>query len=144
MSPLERIVRACGGILLDHGKRALIPGPGHSPNDRSVSLIEREDGRILVHCFSPHDDWRAVRAELAQRGLLDETTNRDPLAAGRTRELIALQPAEEAKVARARRLWEEAKPIQATFGERYLRYRERVGMLLPWPRRKTPRGSAAP
>ena len=62
MSRLERIVAACGGILLDNGKRALIPGPDHSRKDRSVSLVETEDGRILIHCFSPQDDWRAVRA----------------------------------------------------------------------------------
>ncbi len=43
MSRLERIVAACGGILLDGGTRALIPGPNHSHNDRSVSL--RLDGR---------------------------------------------------------------------------------------------------
>jgi hypothetical protein len=42
MSRLERIVAACGGILLDGGARALIPGPNHSHKDRSVSLAETE------------------------------------------------------------------------------------------------------
>ena len=38
----------------------------------------------------------------------------------------------------------EERDLVSQFGERYLRYRERVGMLLPWPRKKAPRGSAAP
>jgi len=72
MSRLRRIVDAMGGVLLDGGRRALVRGPGHGPADRSVSLLETEDGRVLIHCFSPRDDWRAVRDEFADLGLLDE------------------------------------------------------------------------
>ncbi len=51
MTRLARIVARLGGVLLDGGRRALVPGPGHSKHDRSVSLLAAEDGRILVHCF---------------------------------------------------------------------------------------------
>ena len=72
MSRLKRIVDAMGGQILDGGRRALIRGPGHGATDRSVALLETEDGRVLIHCFSPRDDWRAVRDALADLGLLDE------------------------------------------------------------------------
>ena len=38
----------------------------------------------------------------------------------------------------------EERDLVSQFGERYLRYRERVGMLLPWPRKVRPRENAAP
>ena len=69
MSQLERIVRACGGELYAGGRRTHIPGPRHSRHDRSVSLYETDDGRVLVHCFSPREDWRPVAAWLQTHGL---------------------------------------------------------------------------
>lgn len=80
MSRLERIVDAMGGVLMDGGRRALVRGPGHGPSDRSVSLLETDDGRVLIHCFSPRDDWRAVRHQLADLGLLGENHTQAPHA----------------------------------------------------------------
>jgi putative DNA primase/helicase len=122
MSRLERIVAACGGILLDGGTRALIPGPNHSHKDRSVSMAETEEGRILIHCFSPKDDWRDVRRALADLGLLDDEPRLSPgshLSAPK----IAAQPADEERIARARRLWEESGPLKHSVAEAYLRRR---------------------
>jgi phage/plasmid primase-like uncharacterized protein len=122
MSRLERIVAACGGILLDNGKRALICGPEHSRADRSVSLMLTEDGRILIHCFSPRDDWRSVRAALAAKGLLDATA---PIAAAThaAAPQITAQPQAEERIARARRIWDESRAIRCTAAGVYLRYR---------------------
>jgi hypothetical protein len=120
MSRLERIVAACGGILLNNGTRALIPGPDHSRKDRSVSLVETADGRVLVHCFSPHDHWRAVRRALAEKGLLDEAIGAVMRRPHLTPPRIATQPADEDRVARARRLWEEGRPIRWTPAASYL------------------------
>jgi putative DNA primase/helicase len=122
MSRLERIVAACGGILLDGGMRALIPGPNHSHKDRSVSLAETEEGRILIHCFSPKDDWRDVRRALADLGLLDDEpcANRPVIRASSK---IAAQPLDEERVARARRIWEEGRPLSHSAAEAYLRRR---------------------
>lgn len=128
MSKLKRIVEAMGGVLTDGGRRALIRGPGHGPADRSVSLLETDDGRVLIHCFSPRDDWRAVRAELADLGLLDESEHEPPLTIDPS---VRLEPDQHDDDRRARvlRLWSEAQPIAGTVGERYLRARAIEGEL---------------
>jgi putative DNA primase/helicase len=123
MSRLERIVAACGGILLDGGTRALIPGPNHSHKDRSVSLRLTEEGRILIHCFSPKDDWREVRRALTDRGLLDDEPRADVASTCRSPSRIVAQPLDEERVARAGRLWEESTPLKHSVAEAYLRRR---------------------
>jgi hypothetical protein len=123
MSRLERIVAACGGILLDGGTRALIPGPNHSHKDRSVSLVETEEGRILIHCFSPKDDWRDVRRALAELGLLDDEPRADERGMRLSPSKVVAQPLDEERVARARRLWEESGPLKHSVAEAYLRRR---------------------
>lgn len=119
MNPLHPIVAALGGTLYDGGRRALVAGPGHGREDRSVSLTLTGDGRVLIHCFSPADDWRAVRDHLRRRGLLKAAGPFPP-----TRESAPVRSATALdRRARARRLWEEAGPIVATPAERYLRRR---------------------
>lgn len=123
MRRLERIVAACGGILLDGGARALIPGPNHSHKDRSVSLVETGEGRILIHCFSPNDEWRDVRRALADLGLLDDAPAPNSGAVRTTVPKIAAQPASEERSARAARVWSESRPLQHTTATAYLRQR---------------------
>ena len=128
MSKLKRIVDAMGGALSEGGRRALIRGPGHGPADRSVSLLETEDGRVLIHCFSPRDDWRAVRAELADLGLLDESEYEhasvsDPVVR------VQGEQRDEDRRARVLRFWEESVAVAGTVGERYLRARAIEGEL---------------
>jgi phage/plasmid primase-like uncharacterized protein len=123
MSQLERIVAACGGRLFDKGRRAHIPGPGHRSRDRSVSLLQTEDGRILIHCFSPRDHWRDVRRALAAQGLVDEAPDRRRASSGRAPPSVAAQPAVEDRVVRAARLWAESRPIAGSTAASYLRGR---------------------
>lgn len=123
MSRLERIVASCGGILLDGGTRALIPGPNHSHKDRSVSLAETEAGRILIHCFSPKDDWREVRRALSDLGLLDDEPRGDQRGARWSTTKIAAQPVSEERLARANRIWDESRPVHRTVATAYLRRR---------------------
>lgn len=94
---LHAIVAALGGDLYQNGRRANVPGPGHSRRDRSVSLLLAE-GRVVVHGFGGAD-WRVVRDDLCKRGLIDprgpaggrccrrsvpaETRSGDPLCHGR-------------------------------------------------------------
>lgn len=66
---LRAIVAALGGDLYQQGCRANVPAPGHSPVDRSVSLL-LADGRIIIHGFG-EADWRTVRDDLRRRGLID-------------------------------------------------------------------------
>jgi len=122
MARLKAIVDACGGVLLDGGARALIPGPGHSGRDRSVSLRETEDGRILIHTFSARDDWRSVRQWLAEQGLLGEEGGKRGVTEPR-RSPPAVQPDGEARTKRARRIWEEGRPIAHTLAGVYLEHR---------------------
>lgn len=117
MSRLERIVAACGGALFDGGRRALIPGPGHSKRDRSVSLLETSDGRILIHCFSPKDNWPQVRDALRSRRLLaDDGVSHAEQWPLTTR----LAPLGGERQLRAQRLWNEARPLSTSVAERYL------------------------
>ncbi len=130
MSQLERIVETCGGVLLDNGRRALICGPGHGRKDRSVSLLETEDGRILIHCFSPRDHWRDVRNWLAARGLLaGDGGHPDATVFDRPGKRVLAQPQCEDRIARAKRWWEQATPIKGTIAEHYLRNRAISGVL---------------
>lgn len=122
MAQLERIVAALGGAVMDNGRRALIPGPGHSPQDRSVSLTLTEDGRVLVHCFSAKDDWRDVRDYLRDRGLLDD--DHAPRSGVRAApSTVVVQPRIEDRTARARAIWDEGRAIAGSDAHRYLRHR---------------------
>ncbi|MGE0045349.1 MAG: toprim domain-containing protein [Hyphomonadaceae bacterium] len=123
MSRLERIVAELGGLVYDGGRRALVPGPDHGAGDRSVSLTETEKGRIVVHCFSPRDDWRAVRDALRARGLLDAEKAAADVAAHMRRRHAVVQPDNEERIARANRLWEEARVIRGTPASAYLKRR---------------------
>lgn len=119
MPRLERIVSELGGLVYDAGRRALIPGPGHGAADRSVSLIETDEGRILVHCFSPADDWRAVRDALRARGLLDASVDPSEQAVVRPTPDVL----HEDKRARAERFWNESRALRFTPALAYLQRR---------------------
>lgn len=41
-------------------------------------------------------------------------------------------------------IWFEERDLIAQFGDRYRRYREQVGMLLPWPRKAARKGPVSP
>ena len=66
---LHAIVAALGGDLYHGGTRASIPAPGHSAQDRSVSLW-LTGGRLLIHGFGAAD-WRDVRNDLRAQGFID-------------------------------------------------------------------------
>ena len=66
---LHAIVAALGGDLYHGGTRASIPAPGHSAQDRSVSLW-LTDGRLVIHGFGAAD-WRDVRNDLRAQGFID-------------------------------------------------------------------------
>ena len=41
-------------------------------------------------------------------------------------------------------IWFEERDMIAHFGDRYRRYREQVGMLIPWPRKAARKGPVIP
>jgi putative DNA primase/helicase len=117
---LAPIVRALGGDLMAGGRRANVPGPGHSPADRSVSLW-LVGGRVVVHCFAG-DDWRDVLADLRRRKLVDgdgrltNVRHAEPTSDDR--------PHRAARVAAARALWAEGRPLAGTLSAQHLAWRD--------------------
>lgn len=114
---LAAIVRALGGDLYADGCRANVPGPGHSPADRSVSLMLSE-GRVIAHSFAG-DGWRTVLDDLIERGLVD----RDGRLLGAGVASVATSPSARARRAIAQGLWAEGRPIMGTLSETHLRRR---------------------
>lgn len=116
---LAPIVRALGGDLWAGGRCANVPGPGHGPQDRSVSLLLSR-GRVVVNCFAG-DDWRAVLSELEDLGLVDGdgrlrgaggNAGGGPATPGRRERLAATQ-----------RLWAEGRPLGRSLSARHLALR---------------------
>lgn len=70
MSLARSITKALGGDW--QGTFGLVPGPGHSASDRSVSVRDDEAGRdVVVHSFAG-DEWKAIKDQWRQAGLLPD------------------------------------------------------------------------
>lgn len=115
---LESIVGALGGDLYAGGRRAMVPGPGHSARDRSVSLLLTGGGRVIAHSFAG-DDWRSVLDELRARGLVD-AGNR---VVGSDTRAPPPRPHAPERLAVAAGLWAESRELTGTPGERHVRRR---------------------
>ncbi len=125
---LRAIVQALGGELYDGGRRANIPAPGHSAQDRSVSLLLR-GGRVVVHTFGD-GDWKGVLDQLREHRLIGADnavlTGSGMPAAGRpVREPASARERLEA----ARRLWDAGRPLGSTLAARHCRLRGLTGEL---------------
>ena len=107
---LRDIVSALGGDLHHGGGSAHVPAPGHSPVDRSVSLLLDGD-RLVIHGFGAAD-WREVRAQLLGLGLIDAAGR---LTGGAVRsglgQAAPARPSPHVRIAAARALWSEAFPL---------------------------------
>lgn len=62
---IQAIVAKFGGDLLQGGRAALIPGPGHSRRDRSLSITLGHYGQLLFHSFAG-DSLKDIRAYLGE------------------------------------------------------------------------------
>jgi putative DNA primase/helicase len=128
---LKTIVQVLGGDLYDRGYRANIPAPGHSPADRSVSLMLR-DGRIIVHTFGD-GDWRAVLDHLREHGLVDAQNVPTSVSRGRARAAIGVvNTTNLERLDAARRFWEGGRALAGTLSERHCRLRH-IERALPGP-----------
>jgi putative DNA primase/helicase len=104
---LAALAAVLGGECYSGGRRALVPAPGHSAGDRSVSLL-LVDGRLLVHSFG-EADWRAVLDDLRGRGWIDSASRL--LDGGGRVAPAAPDPTRSERIAAARRLWAAAGPV---------------------------------
>ncbi len=119
---LRSIVQALGGELYDGGRRANIPAPGHSAEDRSVSLLLQDD-RVVVHTFGD-GDWKGVLDFLREQRLIDAANA--PLDGPARR--FQGKPGRAAATGLERRdaalrLWEPGRLIAGTLSERHCRLR---------------------
>lgn len=128
---LREIARRLGGDLYANGRHALLPGPGHSPRDRSLSLsLVGDPPRLLWHSHA-HDAPRLVWEYL---GLAPEA-GRQMTRAEIERERVKRQ-AEEArerarKLAFCREVWEGTQDAQGSPVATYLRARGITGAIPP-------------
>jgi putative DNA primase/helicase len=128
---LKTIVQVLGGDLYDRGYRANIPAPGHSPADRSVSLMLR-DGRIIVHTFGD-GDWRTVLDHLREHGLVDAHNAPTSVSKGKARPALGVVGASDVeRLGAARRFWEGGRALAGTLSERHCRLRH-IERALPGP-----------
>jgi hypothetical protein len=132
----QRIVRAMGGDW--YGPYGMVPAPGHSPKDRSISIRPHssDPGDVVVNSFSG-DDPLAIKDELRSRGLLPERSSPSRMQVPRKPAQEALGAASEAgealgQLKKAHWLWGCSQPVPGTLAERYLREVRRIeGELLP-------------
>lgn len=119
---LNLIVQTLGGDLYDRGRRANIPAPGHSAADRSVSLL-LENNRIVVHTFGD-GDWRAVLDHLRAHKLIDAGNAPLSIAGEVEREARQAVPAAgPERLAAARRLWDDGRPLGRSLAAQHCRSR---------------------
>lgn len=128
---LRTIVQTLGGDLYDQGRRANIPAPGHSAEDRSVSLL-LEDDRVVVHTFGD-GDWKAVLDFLRDQQLIDAVNAPldgpgRPVGARPARPVASRLERRDA----ALRLWEVGRAVDGTLSARHCRLRG-VERPLPGP-----------
>ena len=119
---LRSIVQALGGELYDGGRRANIPAPGHSAEDRSVSLLLQDD-RVVVHTFGD-GEWKGVLDFLREQLLIDAANAPldGPARPFRGKPGRATATGLERRDA-ALRLWEPGRLIAGTLSERHCRLR---------------------
>ena len=109
---LSHAAHALGGDV--YGRDSiLVPGPGHSPRDRSLRVTILPDG-WRVHSFAG-DDFRDCRDHVRARLRLEpyvpqRNLNPEPRPV----------PNDPDRTARALALWREARPIKGTPAEAYL------------------------
>jgi hypothetical protein len=127
---LKTIVDVLGGDLYAGGRRANIPAPGHSPADRSVSLLLMND-RVVVHTFGD-GDWKAVLDDLRERRLIDAHNAPMSVSGGARRALAVVYTPDIRRLDTARRIWEGGRALPGTLSERHCRLRN-IERALPGP-----------
>jgi hypothetical protein len=106
--------------------RVLCPTPGHSPKDRSLSVLFTPGGGFVVNCFAG-DDWRACHDFVRERlGLPRDAWKNERPAAPRPPKPPDDDRANAAKRRRIAGIIAELRPIRGTDGEAYLRKTRRI------------------
>lgn len=118
---LNDIARALGGEVT--GGQVLAPGPGHSPQDRSlaVRIDPQAPAGFVVHSFAGDDALACrdyVRARIGWPAFGSQArAGRD---ANRSRALPPAPDDDAERTARALALWAQCQPVAGTSAEAYL------------------------
>ena len=118
---LKAIAQIAGGEF--RGRYAVIPGPGHSRTDRSLSITIGKGGKLVWHSFA-NDPVPEVLRYLEGLGY-DWRGAPDPVRDAERERLAAETKADRMKT--AQRLWARGIPIANTLAERYLRVARKLG-----------------
>lgn len=122
-APTLAVIRSrLGGDLYDGGRRLMCPGPGHSSRDRSLSVMQSPEGRLLVHSFAG-DDLTACFAHLgiqSSKGRRMTNSERQREEAARRREQ---ENERKRKLLHCGQVWAESVEAHNTIVEAYLRSR---------------------
>lgn len=119
---LHDYVRQHGGALSEGGRRAVIPGPGHSKRDRSLSLMMTQDGRLVfndlsgAHSFREIADYLGLQHEARPLSEAEATAMRERHEAERHR-------LEAEKLAFCGMVWEGSVPTEGSPVVSYLESR---------------------
>ncbi len=154
-SDLRDFVQTHGGALSEGGRRATIPGPGHSRKDRSLSLLLTNDGKLLFNDLSGAHSFREVAdylgLERQARPLSD--AERDAM---RDRHDAEKRRLDAEKLAFCGKVWEGAVPAADTPVVAYLasrglaidcsdiRFHTSAPRAVPWNRMSDDREPPAP
>lgn len=128
--PLRNIVQCLGGDLYDANHRANIPAPGHTRDDRSVSLLV-VNNRIIVKTFG-RTPWQDVLDDLRERGLIDSRNAPTSISASPA-DYHAPSRTQIDKLHAARTIWDAGRAATAhSLTARHAALR-RIGRPLPGP-----------
>jgi putative DNA primase/helicase len=117
---LREIARALGGEVV--GGQAIVPGPGHHPRDRSLSIRSSASASNGFLAFSfAGDDWRACRDYVGERLGLRDGSKRNRAPAPRPSSKAASDGGEASRLKLALDIFAEAVDAHETLVEEYLR-----------------------
>ncbi len=135
---LADIVRVLGGELYGPA-RAMIPGPGHGADDRSVSLFVDRSGRLVVTSWG-RSTWQEVLDDLRDRGFVDERKQLTGSGSGVGRQAAPFDLSHAEKTRAAERIWSLGVGLAGTLSERHARLR---AITRPLPGQEALRHSAS-
>ncbi len=110
---LRSYVQTHGGALSEGGRRAVIPGPGHSKRDRSLSLMLTREGKIVFNDLSGAHSYREVADYLGLERNARPLSDAEA-AAMRERHEAERRRVEAEKLAFCASVWEGTVPVADT------------------------------
>lgn len=127
---IRNLVGQFGGQTYNGGQSALIPGPGHSRRDRSLSVTTGTNGATIFYSFAG-DSYERVRDYL---GITGSDFTRPRLGAATKRRSADLKDRCQAQEQRAdwcEQVWSQTIPAQGTPTETYLQGVRHITTPLP-------------